>query len=145
MPGTNAWTLSVITAFLRLAADAKPFISMELGEACHDWVKKMKMVLSRTKVRFPLKEYERSMTAYMSYKSYMAKLRVLPGTATVASDPNAMTVATIITCEWMRNSAKVGTLLLPGPTTCAILQQNLWRDFGDPPAHMDYDCISSQM
>lgn len=36
MPGTNAWTLSVLTAFLRLAADAEPFIAVTLGEKCPD-------------------------------------------------------------------------------------------------------------
>ena len=107
------------------------------------------MVVFWTKVHIPLKECERSMTAYTSYRSHMAKLRYLPDGG---SDKELSTscatycapVVVIATCEWMRNSAKVPSLLAPSPTDLKVFQENLWREFGDPMVHMDVHVSSTK-
>ena len=144
IPGANAWTLSVLTAFLRIAASANPFISVTLGEQCPDWIRKMQKVVMWTRVHFPVKENEQSMEHYQAYRAYMAKLRRYGDAEISSSATYSATVAVIITCEWMRNSAKVSSVLQPFPYNIQAFQDNLWREFGDPMVHMDVHVSSTK-
>ena len=145
-PKENAWSLSVITAFLRMAEDAKPFLKVTFGPETHVWFRMMRTVIFWTRVHFPLKQCERSMLPYAAYKSYMFSLETLPESdeACPRCFGYAMTVAVIIACEWMRNSAKVTFLLEPFPHSLKQLECNLWREFGEPPRNMDVPVSSTK-
>jgi hypothetical protein len=79
----------------------------------------------------------------LAYKAYMAKLRVVASSC--SSDPElsssishySATVAVIISCEWMRNSGMVSSVLDPFPKNLQGFKENLWSEFGDPLTHMD--------
>ena len=146
LPKGNGWTLSVITALLRMAAETDAFVTVTLGTNCPMWFRMMHKVIFWTRVHFPLKVCERSMPSYAKYISFMLTCTKHPDTQEPCSSEHryCMMIAVIIMCEWMRNSGKVNAILTPFPYNLKVLQDNLWREFGSPPQHMNVPVSSTK-